>query len=64
MSFKDTKIGDIMEITANTVAIVTGGASGLGAATVKALASQGAKVSIFDMTRHLGEEISYTNQAD
>ena len=53
-----------MEITANTVAIVTGGASGLGAATVKALASQGAKVSIFDMNRHLGEEISYTNQAD
>tara|TARA_B100000965_G_scaffold381414_1_gene378831 strand:+ start:155 stop:922 length:768 start_codon:yes stop_codon:yes gene_type:complete len=53
-----------MEITENTVAIVTGGASGLGAATVKALASRGAKVSIFDMNRHLGEEISHTNQAD
>jgi NAD(P)-dependent dehydrogenase (short-subunit alcohol dehydrogenase family) len=36
-------------------AIVTGGASGLGAATVRMLASRGAKVAIFDTQRELGE---------
>ncbi|MGH3372480.1 MAG: SDR family NAD(P)-dependent oxidoreductase, partial [Nocardioidaceae bacterium] len=34
---------------ANTAAIVTGGASGLGAATAAALAKQGAKVFAFDL---------------
>ena len=53
-----------MEITENTVAIVTGGASGLGAATAKALALQGAKVTIFDMNSNLAEEISNKLQAD
>ncbi len=38
-----------MHITAETVAIVTGGASGLGAATARALATEGAQVTIFDM---------------
>jgi NAD(P)-dependent dehydrogenase (short-subunit alcohol dehydrogenase family) len=38
-----------MEVSANTPAVVTGGASGLGAATVRALAAKGAKVAIFDM---------------
>ena len=33
----------------NISAIVTGGASGLGAATAKALAAAGAKVTILDM---------------
>ncbi|HEY0775858.1 MAG TPA: SDR family NAD(P)-dependent oxidoreductase, partial [Nocardioidaceae bacterium] len=33
----------------NTAAIVTGGASGLGAATAQALAKQGAKVFAFDL---------------
>jgi NAD(P)-dependent dehydrogenase (short-subunit alcohol dehydrogenase family) len=37
-------------------AIVTGGASGLGAATARRLAAQGAKVAIFDMNATLGEE--------
>ena len=53
-----------MEITKNTVAIVTGGASGLGAATAELLASHGAKVSIFDMKRNVGEKISNKLQAD
>lgn len=35
-------------------AIVTGGASGLGAATAEMLASQGAKVTIFDMNEDTG----------
>ena len=38
-----------MEVSANTPAVVTGGASGLGAATARALAAKGAKVAIFDM---------------
>ncbi|MET0366504.1 MAG: SDR family NAD(P)-dependent oxidoreductase [Sphingobium sp.] len=36
-------------------AIVTGGASGLGNATAKKLAEQGAKVAIFDLNEELGE---------
>lgn len=36
-------------------AIVTGGASGLGAGTVDLLAAQGAKVTIFDLNAELGE---------
>jgi len=35
-------------------AIVTGGASGLGGATVSALAAAGAKVAIFDVQDELG----------
>jgi len=48
-----------MDITSNTVAIVTGGASGLGAATAKALRDKGAQVTIFDMNEDLGT--SYAN---
>jgi NAD(P)-dependent dehydrogenase (short-subunit alcohol dehydrogenase family) len=36
-------------------AIVTGGASGLGAGTVDLLAAQGARVTIFDLNAELGE---------
>ena len=36
-------------------AIVTGGASGLGAATARMLANKGAKVSIFDQNEELAE---------
>ncbi|MCK9541754.1 MAG: SDR family NAD(P)-dependent oxidoreductase [Novosphingobium sp.] len=39
-------------------AVVTGGASGLGAATVRALAARGAKVAIFDLNEELGEAIA------
>ena len=37
-----------MKVTRNTVAVITGGASGLGAATAVALASRGANVFILD----------------
>ena len=40
----------------NVAAIVTGGASGLGAATAEMLAARGAKVTIFDMNEKLGME--------
>lgn len=43
-----------MQISNSTVAIVTGGASGLGAATAQALADKGAKVVLFDMNQDLG----------
>jgi NAD(P)-dependent dehydrogenase (short-subunit alcohol dehydrogenase family) len=42
----------------NKYAIVTGGASGLGAATAKALAGAGAKVAILDMNISLAQKIA------
>jgi NAD(P)-dependent dehydrogenase (short-subunit alcohol dehydrogenase family) len=39
-------------------AIVTGGASGLGAATARELASAGAKVTLFDLNAEMGEQIA------
>ena len=39
-------------------AIVTGGASGLGAATARRLAAQGAKVAVFDLNAKLAEEVA------
>lgn len=47
-----------MEIGANTPAVVTGGASGLGAATARALAAKGAKVALFDMNEEKGEALA------
>jgi len=39
-------------------AIVTGGASGLGAATARKLAAQGAKVAVFDLNAELAEKVA------
>lgn len=47
-----------MEIGANTPAVVTGGASGLGAATARALAAKGVKVAIFDLQEEKGLAIA------
>lgn len=44
-----------MEIDSSVAAIVTGGASGLGLATVKALRAAGARVAIFDLNEETGE---------
>ena len=41
----------------NKVAVVTGGASGLGEATVKAYVDRGAKVAIFDMNEERGSAL-------
>src|SRR3982751_6379080 len=38
--------------------IVTGGASGLGAATARKLAGQGAKVAVFDLNAKLAETVA------
>lgn len=43
---------------ANAVALVTGGASGLGAATVRHLAGLGARVVIADLNREAGEALA------
>ncbi len=43
---------------ANTAAVVTGGASGLGAATARALAAKGVKVAIFDLQADKGEALA------
>ena len=47
-----------MEIGANTPAVVTGGASGLGEATARALAAKGAKVAILDMNVERGKAVA------
>ncbi|MBH9538611.1 MULTISPECIES: SDR family NAD(P)-dependent oxidoreductase [Novosphingopyxis] len=47
-----------MIINDQIAAIVTGGASGLGAATARLLASKGAKVALFDMNAEKGEEVA------
>ena len=44
-----------MKIDSTIAAVVTGGASGLGLASVKALRAAGAKVAIFDMNPEAGE---------
>ena len=44
-----------MELNSSVAAVVTGGASGLGAATARALAAHGVKVAIFDMNEPIGE---------
>jgi NAD(P)-dependent dehydrogenase (short-subunit alcohol dehydrogenase family) len=46
-----------MEIS-GCVAVVTGGASGLGEATARALAAKGAKVALFDLNRDKGEAVA------
>ncbi|WP_277984322.1 SDR family NAD(P)-dependent oxidoreductase [Sphingomonas faeni] len=43
---------------ANTAAVVTGGASGLGAATARALAAKGVKVAIFDLQADKGKALA------
>ena len=44
-----------MKLDANITAVITGGASGLGAATARALAAHGVKIAIFDMNQDKGE---------
>ncbi len=39
------------------VCVVTGGASGLGAATARYLVTQGAKVILVDMNQELGQQL-------
>jgi NAD(P)-dependent dehydrogenase (short-subunit alcohol dehydrogenase family) len=47
-----------MKLDSSVAAVVTGGASGLGAATSRALAKHGVKVAIFDFNDEKGEAIA------
>ncbi|CAM4010421.1 3-oxoacyl-[acyl-carrier-protein] reductase FabG [Novosphingobium lubricantis] len=47
-----------MNLDETVAAVVTGGASGLGEATARALAAKGVKVAIFDLQREKGEAVA------
>lgn len=47
-----------MKLNEDISAIITGGASGLGEATARALAAQGVKVAIFDLNTDRGEAVA------
>jgi len=47
-----------MQLDSTISAVVTGGASGLGEATARALAAKGVKVAIFDMNAERGEAVA------
>lgn len=47
-----------MKVDHTVAAVVTGGASGLGAATARKLAAAGAKVTIFDMSEEAGRAMA------
>jgi NAD(P)-dependent dehydrogenase (short-subunit alcohol dehydrogenase family) len=47
-----------MKVDSSISAIVTGGASGLGEASARALAARGAKVALFDLNEERGEKVA------
>jgi NAD(P)-dependent dehydrogenase (short-subunit alcohol dehydrogenase family) len=47
-----------MRLDQSVAAVVTGGASGLGEATVRALAARGAKVAVFDVSEEQGQAVA------
>jgi len=47
-----------MKLDSSISAVVTGGASGLGAATARTLAASGVKVALFDMNAELGNAVA------
>ncbi|MGE0310113.1 MAG: SDR family NAD(P)-dependent oxidoreductase [Lautropia sp.] len=47
-----------MKLDSSTAAVVTGGASGLGAATARRLAASGVRVAVFDLNAELGEALA------
>jgi NAD(P)-dependent dehydrogenase (short-subunit alcohol dehydrogenase family) len=47
-----------MQLSKDIAAVVTGGASGLGAATARALAGKGARVALLDLNASLGEPLA------
>jgi NAD(P)-dependent dehydrogenase (short-subunit alcohol dehydrogenase family) len=47
-----------MKLSSDISAVVTGGASGLGEATARALAAHGVKVALFDMNAEKGEAVA------
>src|SRR5271170_7248735 len=50
--------GGVMKLDSSIAAVVTGGASGLGEATARALAATGVKVAIFDLNEERGSALA------
>src|SRR5207249_10364437 len=50
--------GEDMQLGKDIAAVVTGGASGLGAATARSLAAKGVKVAILDLNAEAGEKVA------
>ena len=48
-----------MELNSSVSAVVTGGASGLGAATARRLAAKGVRVALFDLNSEMGEALAH-----
>jgi NAD(P)-dependent dehydrogenase (short-subunit alcohol dehydrogenase family) len=48
----------IMKLDKSISAVITGGASGLGAATARRLAADGVKVALFDLNEEMGEKLA------
>jgi NAD(P)-dependent dehydrogenase (short-subunit alcohol dehydrogenase family) len=48
----------IMQLDSSISAVITGGASGLGAATARRLASRGVRVALFDLNAEAGEKLA------
>lgn len=48
-----------MKLDSQIAAVITGGASGLGAATARRLAAQGVKVALFDLNEAQGEALAH-----
>ncbi|ODS89776.1 MAG: 3-hydroxy-2-methylbutyryl-CoA dehydrogenase [Comamonas sp. SCN 65-56] len=51
-----------MKLNSDISAVITGGASGLGAATARLLASHGVKVAIFDMNEAVGQALATSEE--
>src|SRR5271168_2276750 len=47
-----------MNLDSSIAAVITGGASGLGAATARLLASHGVRVALFDLNQDKGEALA------
>jgi NAD(P)-dependent dehydrogenase (short-subunit alcohol dehydrogenase family) len=47
-----------MKLDSSTAAVITGGASGLGAATARRLAARGVRVALFDLNTETGEALA------
>ena len=47
-----------MKLDSSLAAVITGGASGLGAATARRLAAQGVRVALFDVNEEQGEALA------
>ena len=47
-----------MKLDSSVSAVITGGASGLGAATAELLAGKGVKTALFDLNEEAGERLA------